>query len=401
MKREVKVYFAVLSLTALSLALSHDLFSNYFKDAYGVTTFQRGTIELPRELPGMLCFFVVALLSSLSDIRIAMIAQLLSFTGIMVLGLTTPPYLVMLFFLFINSMGMHLFLPIQDSIALSLVDKNRVGKRMGQFRGAMTGFQMVGAIIAFIGFKTGVFSFTTDKKWVFIISGAVLLIVVILLIILDKMIHHREIHHKKVRFVFRKEYRLYYVLVIMFGVQKQMMMVYAPWVLIELLHKKADTLSMLYIMGSFAGIFFIPALGRWTDRFGIRNLLFADAISFIGVYLLYGLLVYGYTSGLISVTGLPLVAIYVLFVIDRMSTQMGMIRVLYLKEIALHTSDITPTLSLGISVDHVVSISSAFLGGIVWVAWGPHYIFFLVAALSLVNLWVAFKVRISSDGQQA
>ena len=88
-----------------------------------------------------------------------------------------------------------------------------------------------------------------------------------------------------------------------------------------------------------------------------------------------------------------MVLAYILFIVDRMSTQMGMIRTIYLRSIAVETSDITPTLSLGLSLDHIVSIVCAYLGGIVWSLWGPQYIFFLAAFLSLVNLYVASKVK--------
>ena len=80
---------------------------------------------------------------------------------------------------------------------------------------------------------------------------------------------------------------------------------------------------------------------------------------------------------------------YLIFVLDRMSTQMGLVRT-----IAVKSSDITPTLSFGLSLDHVVTIICAALGGIIWGSWGPQYIFFLAASLSLVNLYVAFKVEL-------
>lgn len=57
----------------------------------------------------------------------------------------------------------------------------------------------------------------------------------------------------------------------------------------------------------------------------------------------------------------------------------------------------TPTLSVGISLDHIVTIIFAVLGGIIWGAWGPQYIFFLAAGLSLVNLYVAVKVELPAE----
>ena len=291
------IYFCIIAFTALGLGLSNDILSNYFKDAYNVTAYQRGLIELPRELPGILCMFVVAGLSFLSDIRLAMIAQILSIIGITALGLLTPVFAVMLVFVFINSLGAHLFFPLQDSIGISLIKDENIGKRMGQYKGVSTAFTMLASILVFTGFRLGLFSFTDNTKWIFIICAGFLTIVLVLLFVLDRINKEAiKSKNKKIRFIFRKEYKYYYILVIMFGVQKQMMFVYGPWVLIDLLNKKVDTIAILGIIGSFVGIFFIPAVGRWLDRFGIKKLLYADALSFIFVYLIYGILCAGFIS---------------------------------------------------------------------------------------------------------
>ncbi len=387
------IYYLIIALTAIGLSLSSDVISNYFKDAYKITPYQRGLIEFPRELPGVLVIFIVASLSSFSDIRIAMIAQLLSIIGIATLGFFTPSFAVMLIFIFINSVGMHMFMPVQDSIGMSLIKEKNIGKKMGQYKGVSTIFTMLGSMMVFIGFRVGFFSFTSKIKWIFIISAFILMGVFALFFVLEKLIKEPIKTDKKVNFVFRKEYKYYYTLVVMWGVQKQIMIVYGPWVLIELLNKRADTLAILGIIGSFIGIFFIPAVGRWIDGFGIKKLLYADGLSFIVVYLLYGLLSAGFSTGRLATIGIPVFLTYALFIFDRMSTQMGMIRTVYLRSIAIKNSDVTPTLSLGLSLDHTVSIICAYLGGIVWSLWGPQYIFFLAASLSLVNLYVASKVK--------
>lgn len=388
------VYFIIIALTAFGQGLSGDVISNYFKDAYNVTAYQRGVIEFPRELPGLILIFVVAALSFLSDIRISIIAQMFGIAGITVLGLFTPSFAVMLIFIFINSMGIHMFMPLQDSIGMSLIKDDNIGKRMGQYKGVYTGFAMLASILVYIGFKAGFFSFTTKIKWTFILSAIILLFALIFLIVLQKTEKVNDIHNqKKINFIFRKEYKYYYILVIMFGVQKQMMIVYGPWVLIEILNKKADTLAVLGIIGSLIGTFFIPAVGKWLDRFGIKTILYADAISYIVVYFLYGLMSAGFVSGKLALIGIPVILTYVLVILDKMSTQFGMVRTIYLRTIAVDPADITPTLSLGVSMDHFVSIICAFMGGIVWSVWGPQYIFFLAAALSLVNLYVATKVK--------
>ncbi|MEG0307867.1 MAG: MFS transporter [Clostridium sp.] len=392
-KREIFIYFVIIALSALAAGFSDGVFSNYFKDAYNISAFQRGLIEFPRELPGVLLIVIISLLAFLGDVRTAVISSLMSVVGVMVLGLVTPSFGVMLIFLFINSLGMHMLMPVQDGIGMALIGTENPGKRMGQYKGVSTGFTMIAGILVFVGVRTGFFDFTTKIKPIFIISAIISMITLILFIVLQKCIKTPIKTSRKTKIIFRKEYKYYYILAIMHGVQKQIMIVYGPWVLIEILNKKADTLALLGIVGAFIGIFFIPALGRWLDRFGIKKLLYVDALSFIGVYSIYGLLAGGFASGRLATVGAPVILIFAIFIIDKMSMQMGMIKVLYLRSIAIDPDEITPTLSLGISMDHIVSIICAYIGGMVWSAWGPQYIFFLAAGLSFINLFVASKVK--------
>jgi len=394
MKKEMKIYFAILALTALGLGLTNDVISNYFKDAYNVDTYQRGIIEIPRELPGLLCILIISSLSFLGDIRLSLIAQILSTVGIVYLGLFTPPFAVMLVFLFINSTGMHMFFPLQDAIGLSLADSSNMGKRMGQYKGVYTAFGMIAGIIVFAGFRTGIFSFTGSIKITFLIAGVFFAIAGVLFMMMQKYMDIPIKKRQKIKLIFRKEYRYYYILIVLHGVQKQIVAVFAPWVLIELLGKKADTLALLGIAGAFAGIFFMPAVGRWLDKYGIKKLLYADALSFIVIYLAYGFFSEGFDSGRFLSYGLPVALFFGIIILDRMSMQMGMIRNVYLCSIAKEKEDITRTFSLGISMDHVMSILAAYAGGLVWVAFGPQYIFYLAAVLSLVNLGVAASITV-------
>lgn len=391
-RKALVIYLIIIAVSAFGLGLSHNTLSNYFKDAYQVTAYQRGVIEFPREVPGMIAVFVIGSLAFVSDIKLSIISQILGFIGIAVLGVTTPVFNVMLIFIFINSMGMHLFMPMKDSIGISLAEKDKIGKRMGQFKGLDTAFRMIAGIIIFVGFRMGFFSFVTPLKWPFIIAAVSFLVVIVLLIALDVILKKEDIHHKKEKFVFRKEYKFYYALVILFGVQKQIMMVYGPWVLIDLLSKGADTIAILNIVGSGIGVFFIPALGRWLDQFGIKKLMYADAISFIVVYSMYGILTATFVSGSLSNIALAVAFAYIIFIIDKMSTQMSLVRTVYLKSILVEPTDLTATLSLGMSMDHFVSITCAYIGGIVWMQFGAQYIFFFAALLSFGNLYIATKL---------
>lgn len=392
-KKELFLFFAVIVAVNLAMGFSDGLFSNYFKDVYHTDGRERGLIELPRELPGVITFFLISAFAFLGDITIAILAQGIAAIGLMVLGLVTPSFGVMLVFLFINSLGVHLYMPLKDSIGMSLSEPDQIGKRMGQFSGISFAVLTVSGLAVFFLFRFGVFSFASKTKWTFVVAAIFYLVAIAMMIRLKLAVGQMRTKREKIKLIFRKEYKFYYLLAIVFGVQKQVMLVFGPWVLIETLGQRVDTIVLLGIVASTLGIFFMPQLGKWIDRFGVKKLLFADAFSFIFVYLCYGLLAQRFNGGALAKVGLPVLLTCALFVVDRLSSQMGIIRTIYLKSIAFESADVTPTLSLAMMMDHVVSIIVGVTGGIAWVKFGSHTIFYAVAVLSLINLAVAILVK--------
>jgi predicted MFS family arabinose efflux permease len=172
------------------------------------------------------------------------------------------------------------------------------------------------------------------------------------------------------------------------------MLVYSPWVLIDLLDFKADTISILAVIGALIGIFFMPVVGRWIDRFGVRRVMMAEALAFVAVYIAYGSLSRWVSTSVVTLSGLGMLLIYLLNIIDRMSAQFAMVRAIYMRSIALAPEDVTPSLSLGMSIDHVVAIVGSYLCGLVWHVWGPEYVFLIAGVMSLLNLAVAWGVKL-------
>ena len=59
-QRAVRLFVAVLALTALANGLGNNILSNYFNEVFHIDSVQRGFIEIPRESPGILCMVLVA-----------------------------------------------------------------------------------------------------------------------------------------------------------------------------------------------------------------------------------------------------------------------------------------------------------------------------------------------------
>ncbi len=397
--REMLLFFIMISAAALGNGLSDSVYSNYFKEAYRVTATQRALIEAPRELPGLLCALIIASLSMLGDIRISLIAQVLSCAGLTALGLFTPSYGVMLIFLFVNSMGMHLFMPLSDSIGMALAEPGQVGRRVGQYASLKMLFGFAAGLTVFFGFRFGWFSFHTPVNLLFMIGAGVFLVAILAAALLVRHEAASRPVRRRTRLVFRKQYRWFYLLTMLHGVQKQIAYVFGAWVIVDLLLKGADVMSLLLIASSFISIFFMRAIGRWIDRFGIKRMMYLDALTFIFIYVLYGFVVWGVTARVLPEAGWPVMVIYGLFVLDRLSMQIGVVKSVYLRQIAVTKEEITNVLSTGISLDHVVSILAAQLSGFVWTVWGPQWVFFLAAAFSLGNLFVAWRLDGEGAGQ--
>ena len=390
--REMLLFFILISAAALGNGLSDSVYSNYFKEAYNVTATQRALIEAPRELPGLLCALIIASLSMLGDIKISMIAQVLSCVGLMALGLFTPSYGVMLIFLFINSMGMHLFMPLSESIGMSLAEPGQVGRRFGQYASLKMAFGFAAGLLVFFGFRLGWFSFKAPVNLLFLIGAAAFAVAIFAAALMLKRENAIKPVRMRTRLVFRKQYRFFYLLTMLHGVQKQIAYVFGAWVIVDLLLKGADVMSLLLIAVSFISIFFMRAIGRWIDRFGIKRMMYVDALTFIVIYVIYGFVVWGITAKVLPGSGWPVMTVYALFVLDRLSMQIGVVKSLYLRQIAVTKEEITNVLSTGISLDHIVSILAAQLSGFIWTVWGPQWVFFLAAFFSLGNLFVAWRI---------
>lgn len=74
----------------------------------------------------------------------------------------------------------------------------------------------------------------------------------------------------------------------------------------------------------------------------------------------------------------------------------GMARDTYLSKIVVKHEDIAPTLSLGITINHVVSMSIPALGGILWMKYGHSSVFMGASCISVLMLIFASRVRIPS-----
>ena len=393
--RARRLFLAAFFLFALANGLSGSIISNYFKDVFQVDSVQRGLLEIPRELPGVVGVFVIAALPSLGNLSLSILGFALYAVGLFVLGLLSPGYFLMQLFVFTYSLGDHMVMPIRDAIALDLADEGKTGTFLGRYRGTMTLGSMLASSLVFVGFRSGFFHFRAGVVPSFCAALVILLAALVFLFLLRRelpALDMRKHGQKRGRLPVRRKYIPYYVVTAVYGFQKRMRLVFAPWVIIELLAMGADTVALLGIAAYFCGGWFAPLIGKFLDKYGVQKGLVLESFSIAGVFLFSAWAAAGIGNGSLRGWG-GMAAAFVSYVLIFLTDHFNSVHVLLMRELSETPADVMENLSFGLSVDHVLAVTVSGLLGAVWKYAGPQYVFLLGAAVCTVHLGVALWLK--------
>jgi MFS family permease len=150
-------------------------------------------------------------------------------------------------------------------------------------------------------------------------------------------------------------------------------------------------MSLLFFIVAVIGIFVKPWVGHLIDKVGERVVLSTEAFLFF-----LTCLGYAFAENLFR-PALAIMVIYICYILDFTLDSVYMARVTYMKKIALHPEDVSPSLSMGTSIDHMVTIFLPILGGLAWAHGGPggyKYVFLGGAVVALLNFISSRKIRI-------
>lgn len=383
------IYFSIaLFCVAVACAMGPNTLSNYFNDVFHVTSAQRGFIEVPRETPGILCVFIVAFLGFIGNVKLAILSQVFVLIGFSILGFLSPSYNIMLCAIFISSTGEHLFMPLNDALSMSMAKLGDEGKFLGKFRGIYISGSLVGSGLIFLGFKTGLFSYNTKIIIPFAITLVFSFTAILFLIRVKNPFEEKVKSHK---LVFKREYIGYYFITLSYGCQKRIRIVFAPWVIINLLGKGADTVALLAICCHFIGTYISPLIGKALDKYGYNFMLKIESLYIVFSFCGMGILAKLINNDIITSSKLGIILVFVFYILCYSFDRWGIVHSYYMKKIAVTESDVTKTLSAGISIDHVMAIIASPIMGLIWDKFGVQYVFYIAALSACTQFLVASK----------
>ncbi len=355
-------------LLSLGLGLQSGVNTNFMQEL-GLSGSQVLLQSGIREIPGLGLMFIAALLMHLPLTWRAVASVLVMGAGYG-LFITVHSWTGLVVVSLMASFGFHLWMPFNNSLALGLVSREKSGRVLGTLTAvaALASMAGIGSIL--------LFSRWFSLRTFFGIAGTLIIVAAVVLSRLPKNIS--ETAKAQPRLLFKRRYWLYYVLLLFEGSRTQVFSAFSTMVLVYSYGLSALQISYLLLASGLANFLFARPLGHLLDMVGER-------ITLTGGYLALALCFVGYAM----VDNVWLLATLVIFINLLVTLRMGLST--YVNRIAPR-EELTPTLSTGVSVNHITSVGMSFLAGALLPIVGYRALAWGVVAIVLLSVPFALAI---------
>lgn len=381
-----KVFFAALIIAGLGYGIYKGVLDNYLAEIVGMGEMDRGITEFFREIPGLLLVLVLAVFYSFSAEKMYKLGAAIALLGMIMISVVPPVSGMVILSIFIYSLGEHIQLGMENTLALNYARPGKGGEALGNLKavyqvGTLAGFAVV---IATFSFFTGKSPF----KFFFVASSVILFIA---FTFAARLRGDSETDETKRRFYFRKKYSKYYMLEVFYGARKQVFFTFGPYVLILLYGANAMVISLLFAVSAVCSYFFAPLVGRIIDRFGYKIVMVMDTLILVIVCFFYGF------SHHLFPESIAFIVCCINYVLDSIISLASMASNVYVQDLSDNPDEMRATISTGVSVNHLITVFIALFGGWIWHTVGVETLFMVSAALGLCNSAYAATINAEKD----
>ena len=359
--------------------------NNYLSDIYHMNSMERGWLEFFRELPGRALVLLLALLHKISDWKVIRIGTMISMAGAALL-LIPANQIAVTAFIMIWSMGEHLVMPSRAAVAMQVAKPGCAGQSLGFLTSVMNFGHVAGSLLVAGIFFFGTRYFERSEAFLFNVLWGVIIVLMLASTISTFTKDAPNAPSKRPRLYFNRKFNKFYALELFYGARKQIFLTFAPFVLIK--EYGFSTASMATLLGLCAliNVFAAPAIGKLTDKWGYRNTMIWDTVVLTFVCLLYGF------AGDLFPMRIAFWVVAVNYVLDAILSTTSLATNIYVRSLAENQDELTSTLSTGISINHLIAILSAPVGGWIWVQFGIGYLFTFAAVMAVFNTLFAMTI---------
>ena len=359
--------------------------NNYLSDIYHMNSMERGWLEFFREMPGLALVLLLALLHKVSDWKVIRIGTMISMAGAALL-LIPANQIAVTAFIMIWSMGEHLVMPSRAAVAMQVAKPGCAGQSLGFLTSVMNFGHVAGSLLVAGIFFFGTRYFERSEAFLFNVLWGVIIVLMLASTISTFTKDAPNAPSKRPRLYFNRKFNKFYALELFYGARKQIFITFAPFVLIK--EYGFSTASMATLLGLCAliNVFAAPAIGKLTDKWGYRNTMIWDTVVLTFVCLLYGF------AGDLFPVRIAFWVVAVNYVLDAILSTTSLATNIYVRSLAENQDELTSTLSTGISINHLIAILSAPVGGWIWVRFGIGYLFTFAAVMAIFNTLFAMTI---------
>ncbi len=378
-----KAFLLSLLLSAIGFGLYKGVIDNYLAEVVGMMEMDKGVAEFFRELPGLLLIFILAVFYRFSAEKMYKMGMVIMTVGMLVQAFVAPVKALVIAAIFFYSLGEHIQLGMKNTLSLEYSQPGRGGQALGWQNAAQQIGQLSGYIAVIV--VVAVFAGTRIFKPVFVVAAVFLGLA---MLVSFRLTGSSSTDPSKRRFYFRRKFRKYYMLEVFYGARKQVFFTFGPYVLILFYGADAGVISLLFAISAVSCFFFSPLVGKLIDRVGYKPVMIGDTLILVIVCFFYGF------AHHIFPMHTAFVICCVNYVLDSVISLASMASNVYVQDISDSQEEMRATISTGISVNHLITIFIALLGGWVWKVLGIETLFILSAVLGLCNSAYAATIRV-------
>lgn len=383
--------FRVFLISVFTFGLSYGLYKgvidNYLAEVVSMTSFDKGVSEFFRELPGLALVFVLAILYTFSAEKIYKLGALIMLTGMGLHTVLPSVRLAVILSIFVYSFGDHMQLGMRNTLTLAYAQPGHGGEALGQ----QSAIHHIGTLAGYLAVIPVLMLVPNNETLYRIIFAVSTLITVIAAVSTIRMKGSGPADETKkrflLRFYFRKKYTKYYMLEVFYGARKQIFLTFGPYVLVLFYGADATTISILFAISSIATFALSPVVGKLIDRIGYRTVMIADTLILVIVCFFYG-----FAHHLFPMS-VAFIVCCVNYILDSVISLASMASNVYVQALSDGPDEVRATISTGVSVNHLITIVIALLGGYIWQSLGIETLFVLSAVLGLCNSAYAATIK--------
>lgn len=383
-----KALFLSLLLCAVGSGLHKGILDNYVAEMAQMNELDRGVMEFFREVPGLLLVLILAIFYRSTAERMYKMSMVFMAAGLVMQSLIDPVKALIIIAIFIYSTGEHIQIGMRNTLTLEYSHPGHGGVALG-WQNSML---QIGNLIGYIA-VIGAFAWvaTTDIassslfQPIFMIAAGIMIIAMVV----SFRLHGNSNQKNTNRFYFRRKFTKYYMLEMFYGARKQVFFTFGPYVLILFYKADAGVISMLFAISAIACFVLSPWVGKLIDRIGYKTVMIADTLLLVIVCGLYG-----FAHHIFSMN-VAFIVCCVNYVLDSIISLASMASNVYVQDISDNQEEMRATISTGISVNHLITIFIALLGGWVWNTLGIETLFIVSAVLGLCNSAYAATIKVN------